>query len=339
MTTPARVSAGVPDGGRFAAMGRTEGEPILDSDGAEPAVLDHDEQDPVLVALDEMDDLQGLDFEARETEDLTRIQELAGHEHPWVRAGAAGNPFAPAGTVDAMAQDPAPIVRRIVARNSSDTGVLRTLATDDDALTRKTATAQRARLRARRASERERWGSADTGVGRRTPWGSAQHAEQIAPGITAVSTAGHGGIKLSPERNAAVAVPWRTRSGWYEEDCEASIVAMTFPDEFPGSAESARASARNWFPDQYEKVTGTTIQPAESRIRDEKTFLTEHANDLIGISAQYSDDHPGMTEVQAKRGGRDAGKTGTAKFLVPRDEYRARNSFGFVIDPGRHQQI
>ena len=71
-----------------------------------------------------------------------------------------------------------------------------------------------------------------------TPWGEPQVVTEIAPGIVRFHTAGHGGIWLSPERNAQV--PKRLRQetwmehglrGWYEEDSDAGIVALIFPAE------------------------------------------------------------------------------------------------------------
>ena len=70
-----------------------------------------------------------------------------------------------------------------------------------------------------------------------TPWGPAQTSEVIAPGITFYSTASHGGFHLSDERNARVSLKLRRSTflqlgmkGWYEEDCDASIVLATFPE-------------------------------------------------------------------------------------------------------------
>lgn len=43
-----------------------------------------------------------------------------------------------------------------------------------------------------------------------------------------------------------------------------------------------------------------------------------------------------MTEVVATRGGRRDGRAEEMRFLVLRTEYAARDRFGFVIDPNRH---
>jgi hypothetical protein len=60
----------------------------------------------------------------------------------------------------------------------------------------------------------------------RSRWGPIQTKSELAPGVWSVSTAGHGGIKLSRERNAAVPAYLRREGGWYEEDCEWAIAAV-----------------------------------------------------------------------------------------------------------------
>jgi hypothetical protein len=70
-----------------------------------------------------------------------------------------------------------------------------------------------------------------------TPWGTAQDTNEIAEGITFYSTAGHGGMKLSPERHAKVQKKFpnfKTFAGgaWYEEDCDVMAVVATFPECF-----------------------------------------------------------------------------------------------------------
>jgi hypothetical protein len=70
-----------------------------------------------------------------------------------------------------------------------------------------------------------------------SPWGQVQHDNHIADGIVFVSTAGHGGFHLSPERHAAVRAKFpafSTFAGgpWYEEDCDVAVVVAAFPEEF-----------------------------------------------------------------------------------------------------------
>jgi hypothetical protein len=65
-----------------------------------------------------------------------------------------------------------------------------------------------------------------------TPWGPSQSVTELAHGITLVTTAGHGGIKLSPERQAQMPASCRqtpySEGGWYEEDCDALLPLYRF---------------------------------------------------------------------------------------------------------------
>ena len=65
-----------------------------------------------------------------------------------------------------------------------------------------------------------------------TPWGPSQGSNKIATGIMFYHTARHGGVHLSPKRNAQVPDYMRAADGWYEEDCEWAIAAVVFMDEF-----------------------------------------------------------------------------------------------------------
>lgn len=74
---------------------------------------------------------------------------------------------------------------------------------------------------------------------KQTPWGPAQTADEIAPGIIFYSTASHGGYHLSLWRNADVPLAVRKKTfcklgmkGWYEEDCDARIVESVFSECF-----------------------------------------------------------------------------------------------------------
>jgi hypothetical protein len=170
-----------------------------------------------------------------------------------------------------------------------------------------------------------------------TPWGASQIATIYADGVVSHMTAGHGGFKLSAERNAQVHPALRSDGGWYEEDCAWASVAITFPDLFTGfEKRCAEATLRDWEPDAWEAISGTSLGPGQSRVKDRRTFEAEHADDWIGISALRSDFHPGMTEVIATRGGRHDRKAEEQRFLVPSAEYQP-GSFGFVIDEDRHR--
>lgn len=77
-----------------------------------------------------------------------------------------------------------------------------------------------------------------------TPWGRYQSVREVIPGVWRVSTAGHGGFWLTPERLAEMPAVLREgvhgepgempfnvddqRAGWFEEDLEAFRVVLTF---------------------------------------------------------------------------------------------------------------
>ena len=73
---------------------------------------------------------------------------------------------------------------------------------------------------------------------RSCPWGQIDHAEQIAPGIWSVSTPSHGGLILSAQRLAFMPLalryvePFTRIAGAYEEDCDACIPVVAYPEEF-----------------------------------------------------------------------------------------------------------
>lgn len=205
----------------------------------------------------------------------------------------------------------------------------------------------------RRRDEEIKWGATGVHLGSRTPWGTADHVTDIAPGITSVSTPGHGGVKLSPARNAVIPPAYRERSGWYEEDCEANIPVLHFADEFAAqphmktTADQLRASAdqsiKTWFPDKWEKVNGRELQPGESSEKDRLMWTERHADQPIVRSAINSKTIPGMVRVTAQP---HVGGAEPAEYLVPVDEYEARRQNPepgadgrFVVDPSRHPKL
>lgn len=169
-----------------------------------------------------------------------------------------------------------------------------------------------------------------------TPWGPSQGATIYAEGVVSHTTAGHGGFKLSAERNGRVHPALRRDSGFYEEDAEWAIVALTFPDLFTAfELKCADKTIRDCWPDAWEVIFGRGLVPGESMEKDRRTFDQQHANDWIVISALRSNHHRGMTEVIATRGGRRDHGVGERRFLVPSADYKA-GCFGFVIDETRH---
>jgi hypothetical protein len=176
----------------------------------------------------------------------------------------------------------------------------------------------------------------------RSPWDTIDWLDHMATGIDSVSTAGHGGIKLSPERNAAIPKEFRQDGGWYEEDCEAAIPMLFFADDL-GYDDERKADligvVKNWFPEEYEAVTGEIIPPGESHTKDERTFEREHANDIVVYSAISNGD--GTVRVSASRGGRRAWSLGADTYIynVPSEEYEQRSQFGFIVDESRYEPV
>ena len=184
--------------------------------------------------------------------------------------------------------------------------------------------------------------------GMRTPWGTADSAQVMAPGIGWVGTPGHGGIKLSPAVNRRMPDYMRLKGGWYEEDCEWAMVYVAMAADlrvagrdadFDGHAKQAVSTLRNWFPDAYERFFGETIPEGESTVKDERIFKARHANDLIVISAVNSKVRKGFVEATATVGA-DRAVGNDRTFLVPSADYEGRGRFGFVIDdPAKYEEI
>ncbi|MFC5423171.1 MAG: hypothetical protein DI537_20890 [Stutzerimonas stutzeri] len=168
-----------------------------------------------------------------------------------------------------------------------------------------------------------------------TPWGISHGATVYAEGVESHSTAGHGGFKLSAERNEHVHPLLRAMDGWYEEDCAWAIVAITFPDLFTSfERRCAERSVKDSWPDAWETIFGVVLGPGESYEKDRRAFHEAHADDWIVVSAIASGHHEGFVECVATPGGRRGAGTEERRFLVPADEY-AVGRFGFVIDPSR----
>jgi hypothetical protein len=183
-------------------------------------------------------------------------------------------------------------------------------------------------------------------VGTYGPWGYIQSAREIAEGIWRIDTPGHGGLKLARAQNAMMPAGARTAGGWYEEDCEWSLVCLRFPGAFTeGQIESAPRLAKDYFPEAYELITGLAVDPSESKTLQERAFRERHKEDFVVTSAQgdWAEGVPsGMVLVHASVGGR--GEDGHIKgdeerFLVSESEYRERGPFGFVVDPSRHARF
>ena len=129
----------------------------------------------------------------------------------------------------------------------------------------------------------------------------------------------------------------RSKCGWYEEDAEWAIVAITFPDLFTAfERRCAETTIKNSWPDAWETIFSTILRPGESREKDRRGFEQAHARDWIVVSAITSKHVNGFVETVATLGGKRGPGTEERRFLVPSDEYHV-GRFGFVIDEARHQ--
>lgn len=170
-----------------------------------------------------------------------------------------------------------------------------------------------------------------------TPWGASQHAIVYADGIVFHATSGHGGFHLSVACNVKVPLTLRNASGWYEEDAEWAIVALTFPDLFTTyERRCCDETVRNTWPVEWEQIHGRPLKPGESWTKDKTAFEQKHVSDWMVTSAIRSSLYAGMVEVVARRRSADIGQDEERRFLVPGAEYQTRSRFGFVIDERRH---
>lgn len=64
-----------------------------------------------------------------------------------------------------------------------------------------------------------------------SPWGLIDEQEEIAPGVVSIITGSHGGLLLSPDRQAAMPPHLRLEGAAYEEDGEYNLVGLAFPAE------------------------------------------------------------------------------------------------------------
>lgn len=197
------------------------------------------------------------------------------------------------------------------------------------------------------------WGVVNVTEGSRTPWGEAQYVNNPAAGIVSVSTAGHGGIKLSPERNRRIPAALRNKSGWYEEDAESNIVGMYHPEAFPhfkGGDEVAilahcEQSVKNNFPDQWEAAKGRSLLPNESstlreraKVANKEAFRAAHADEFVTLgNGDTNNQQKWIPQGHAVTTARIDATGEERSFLVPSDQVIENNMWGkqVVIDPNR----
>ena len=148
-----------------------------------------------------------------------------------------------------------------------------------------------------------------------SPWGIVQHARALVRGVTEVSTAGHGGLRVAPgwarknlsEAAIDCAMPWGAYL-WFEEDCLASLVhleseavrgAVTagHPTMTPdGLKEYALKSALAYNVDYCLKAgveVPAGVLARHQREREDAEARKRNSGDIV-ISATRADGLPGL---------------------------------------------
>ncbi len=136
-----------------------------------------------------------------------------------------------------------------------------------------------------------------------TPWGQAQYVYKYGTGINCYGCAGHGGFKVS--EGLLQKMPESLRKigsqGWFEEDCEWAAVAIAFPENFSqNEIDSAISSMKNYYPKQWEEVSGEIIPEGESYAKDKILFSERNQNNYVSVSCS-SVREDGTVEVKMNR--------------------------------------
>jgi hypothetical protein len=170
---------------------------------------------------------------------------------------------------------------------------------------------------------------------------------ELAAGVWTISTASHGGIHLSDDRNRAVPAELRAAAGWYEEDIQWAIVALVHSEAFTdGEREIARNALRNSQPVAFTQLTGEAVLPGQSHALDRANFYAEHPDAWIVTSAMgdWADwVEPKMVGVFARQGEPGSKRYHAIErcFLVSPADYdrRTDSPVGYVIDPQRDREV
>lgn len=115
-----------------------------------------------------------------------------------------------------------------------------------------------------------------------TPWGKPQSVEIVSDhGIAFYSTASHGGYKVEGKLNREIPEQFRCSDGWYEEDCEWSLVwcwlschfnqdIIEDTDKFVRTFWQAQQTMDRYYPHQVQQYHGLPL------VRSEHCFDCQH---------------------------------------------------------------
>jgi hypothetical protein len=99
-----------------------------------------------------------------------------------------------------------------------------------------------------------------------TPWGQSDGQEKLAEGIVSYSTPSHGGLWLSPERQAQLPLGidnFLHDTRWWEEDCDWVVPYILFQDDiekhgraykFADNLATACVIAKRWHPELLAQI-------------------------------------------------------------------------------------
>ena len=124
-------------------------------------------------------------------------------------------------------------------------------------------------------------------------WGPIHSADQLLPGIWHVTTASHGGIILSDERQAAMPEALRAASPSYEEDVDWALVHLGFDAEFRAAdrpritieMQLAHDTVRAYYPREYGAFTGAPVAPRDSHVLRSIAAHKAAIGELVGVAA------------------------------------------------------
>lgn len=101
-----------------------------------------------------------------------------------------------------------------------------------------------------------------------TPWGKSDYQKDYGNGIVFYGTPSHGGFHVPKEELETMQSPIfdetlrnphfakQCASGWFEEDCDANFVVVSFPELFTSDqVKDAQAAIKAWYPKVWEKLS------------------------------------------------------------------------------------
>lgn len=161
--------------------------------------------------------------------------------------------------------------------------------------------------------------------GMSSPWGKVQDSEMLTPFLGNVSTAGHGGLKVSPEYNKKIPSIFRKQNGWYEEDCAWAIpmyflmqdIALeALPGKIDYLAKTEREgialkTLKQWYWKEYEQHFDVILDESESNLKADYIWVSQNALKWQVICSKYVENDD--IELILTLGGRRSSHTNTVE--------------------------